>query len=94
MKLLLINPNTSLPMTAAIAKRAHVVAATTTEIVAVQPCFGPLSIESHYDKVFAVAVKFAEALAALNLSTSKRGDYAQPLPETHTGWAAPLGWPK
>jgi allantoin racemase len=42
----------------------------------------------------AVAVKFAEALVALNLSTSKQGDYAQPLPKTYTGWASPLGWPK
>jgi allantoin racemase len=40
----------------------------------------------------AAAVKFAEALAALGLGTSKRGDYAQPLPKTYQGWAAPLGW--
>jgi allantoin racemase len=39
----------------------------------------------------AVAVKFAEALAALGLSTSKRGDYAPPLPKVYAGWAAPLG---
>ena len=245
MKLLLINPNTSAPMTASIAKGASAVAATTTEIVAVQPSFGPLSIEGHYDEAFAaagvaeqvrlardwhpsavviacfgdpgleaareaieapvlgiaeaafhaasmiatgfsvvttmtrtcimaerlvqrygfehqcrgvhgtdipvlsledcgsetidliehsarealsrdrsgaivlgcagmttlcqtltqrlgvpvidgvaVAVKFAEALVSLNLSTSKSGDYAQPLVKTYTGWAAPLGWPK
>ena len=36
---------------------------------------------------------FAEALAALGLGTSKRGDYATPLRKTYTGWAAPLGWP-
>jgi allantoin racemase len=41
-----------------------------------------------------VAVKFAEALAALRLGTSKQGDYATPLPKTYTGWAAPLGWPR
>ncbi|MEY8877272.1 MAG: aspartate/glutamate racemase family protein [Leptothrix sp. (in: b-proteobacteria)] len=40
----------------------------------------------------AAAVKLAEALAGLNLRTSKRGDYAQPLPKVYTGWAAPLGW--
>jgi allantoin racemase len=40
----------------------------------------------------AAAVKFAEGLAALGLQTSKRGDYAQPLPKVYTGWAAPLGW--
>ena len=38
----------------------------------------------------AVAVKFAESLAALGLKTSKRGDYAPPLPKRYTGWAAPL----
>jgi allantoin racemase len=41
----------------------------------------------------AVAVKFAEALAALRLRTSKRGDYAVPLPKRYDGWAAALGWP-
>ncbi|MBL8341903.1 MAG: aspartate/glutamate racemase family protein [Rubrivivax sp.] len=40
-----------------------------------------------------VAVKFAEALVALSLGTSKRGDYATPLPKRYSGWAAPLGWP-
>ncbi|MFO1326284.1 MAG: aspartate/glutamate racemase family protein [Rubrivivax sp.] len=40
----------------------------------------------------AVAVKFAEALAALGLRTSKLGDYATPLPKRYTGWAEPLGW--
>lgn len=39
----------------------------------------------------AVAVKFAEGLAALGLGTSKRGDYAPPLPKDYVGWAAPLG---
>lgn len=41
----------------------------------------------------AAAVKFAEALVGLGLATSKRGDYAQPLPKRYSGWAAPLGWP-
>jgi allantoin racemase len=40
----------------------------------------------------AAAVKFAEALGALGLRTSKRGDYATPLPKRYTGWAQPLGW--
>jgi allantoin racemase len=38
------------------------------------------------------AVKFAEALVGLKLQTSKRGDYAAPLPKAYTGWAQPLGW--
>lgn len=55
MKLLLINPNTSRPMTEAIAKAARSVAGAATSIRAVQPSFGPVSIESHYDEAFAVA---------------------------------------
>jgi allantoin racemase len=38
------------------------------------------------------AVKLAEALAALGLRTSKRGDYATPLPKPYLGWAQPFGW--
>lgn len=40
----------------------------------------------------AAAVKFAEALSALGLHTSKHGDYATPLPKQYVGWAQPLGW--
>lgn len=39
----------------------------------------------------AVAVKFAEALAALGLTTSKQGDYAPPLRKPWSGWAQHLG---
>ena len=39
----------------------------------------------------AAAVKFAEALVALGLQTSKSGDYAPPLPKRWSGWAAGLG---
>jgi len=55
MKLLLINPNTSAPMTEGIAAAARAVAAAGTQIVAVQPSFGPASIEGHYDEAFAAA---------------------------------------
>lgn len=55
MKLLLINPNTSEAMTAGIARGARAVASAETEILAVQPSFGPLSIEGHYDEAFAAA---------------------------------------
>jgi len=37
------------------------------------------------------AVKFAEALVGLGLSTAKTGDHAPPLAKRWTGWAAPLG---
>jgi allantoin racemase len=40
----------------------------------------------------AVAVKFAEALVGLGLRTSKRGDYAPPLPKPFVGWASDLRW--
>jgi len=39
----------------------------------------------------AVAVKFAESLAALGLQTAKAGDYASPLPKRWSGWAAGMG---
>jgi allantoin racemase len=55
MKILLINPNTTASMTESIALAARVVAAPGTEIVAVQPSFGPASIECHYDEAFAAA---------------------------------------
>lgn len=40
----------------------------------------------------AAAVKLLEGLASLGLRTSKRGDYAQPLPKLYRGWSEPLGW--
>ena len=55
MKLLLINPNTTESMTEGIAQGARAVASSGTEIIAVQPSFGPLSIEGHYDEAFAAA---------------------------------------
>ena len=55
MKLLVINPNTSTAMTAGIADAARAVASPGTELRAVQPGFGPLSIEGHYDEAFAAA---------------------------------------
>lgn len=59
MQLLLVNPNSSAPMTAQIAAAARAVAAAHTRIDAVQPAFGPASIEGHYDEVFG-AVGVAE----------------------------------
>lgn len=55
MRILLINPNTSQGMTDAIAGAARAVAASGTEIVAVQPSFGPVSIESHFDETIGAA---------------------------------------
>lgn len=55
MKLLLINPNTTNTMTRTIAAAARAAAGASTEVVAVQPTFGPVSIESHYEEAFAAA---------------------------------------
>ena len=55
MRLLLVNPNTSAAMTARIDAAAREVAAATTQIIAVNPSFGPLSIEGHYDEAIAAA---------------------------------------
>lgn len=55
MNLLLINPNTSSAMTQAIAAAARAVAAPGTRVHAVQPSFGPASIESHFEETIAAA---------------------------------------
>lgn len=55
MKILVINPNTSSPMTEAIGGAARAVAASGTMIRAVSPTFGPLSIEGFYDEAIAGA---------------------------------------
>ena len=50
MKIKVINPNTTWSMTEKIGRCARDVAAAGTEIVAVSPAMGPVSIESHYDE--------------------------------------------
>lgn len=55
MKILLLNPNTTVSMTEAIASAARAVAAPGTEVIARQPDFGPVSLESHYDEAVAAA---------------------------------------
>ena len=54
MRILLVNPNTTASMTAKLAAAARRVAAVGTEIVAVNPSYGPASIEGYYDEAFAV----------------------------------------
>jgi allantoin racemase len=54
MKILVINPNTTASMTEKIGAAAKKVAATGTEIIAVNPAYGPASIEGYYDEVFAI----------------------------------------
>jgi allantoin racemase len=50
----IINPNTTWSMTEKIGACARAVAHAGTEIVAVSPAMGPVSIESHYDEALAV----------------------------------------
>ena len=54
MKLLLVNPNTSSSMTDKAGEAARMVAASGTEIIAVNPEYGPISIEGYYDEVFSI----------------------------------------
>jgi allantoin racemase len=54
MKIKVINPNTTQSMTETIGKAARAVAAAGTEIVAVSPAMGPVSIEGHYDEAISV----------------------------------------
>jgi allantoin racemase len=52
MRILVVNPNTTASMTAKIGQAARAVAAAGTEIVALDPGDGPVSIEGHYDGAF------------------------------------------
>lgn len=53
MRIQVINPNTCLEMTQSIAESAIKVAAQSTEIIAVSPSQGVVSIEGHYDEAIA-----------------------------------------
>jgi len=53
-KLLLVNPNTTASMTEKAGAAARLVAASETEIIAVNPEHGPVSIEGYYDEVFSI----------------------------------------
>jgi allantoin racemase len=54
MRILIVNPNTTASMTGAIGRAARAVAAPGTEIIAVNPADGPVSIEGYYDEAFSV----------------------------------------
>lgn len=54
MRIKIINPNTTQSMTAKIGASARAAAGAGTEILAVSPAMGPVSIESHYDEALAV----------------------------------------
>lgn len=54
MKILIVNPNTTASMTEKIGAAARSVAAAGTDIIAVNPASGPVSIEGHYDEAYCV----------------------------------------
>ena len=54
MRIKVINPNTTASMTSKIAAAARAAAGAGTEIIAVNPDKGPVSIESHYDEAVSV----------------------------------------
>ena len=60
MRILVVNPNTSVAMTEKNGAAARAVAAPGTEIIAVNPAGGPVSIEGYYDEAFAVPGLLAE----------------------------------
>ncbi|MCB8875784.1 aspartate/glutamate racemase family protein [Acidisoma silvae] len=71
MKILVVNPNTTASMTAKIGAAARSVAAAGTEIEAVNPAMGPVSIEGFYDEAFCVPGLITEVMAG-----EKRGAQA------------------
>lgn len=54
MHILVVNPNTTLSMTEKIGAAARAAAGAGTDITAVSPAMGPVSIEGYYDEAFAV----------------------------------------
>jgi len=60
MRILIVNPNTTAAMTAKIGRAGRAAAAAGTEIIAVNPADGPVSIEGYYDEAFSVPGLLAE----------------------------------
>jgi allantoin racemase len=60
MRLVIVNPNTTASMTTKIGQAARAVATHGTEIIAVNPMMGPVSIEGYYDEAFSVPGLLAE----------------------------------
>ena len=55
MRLLIINPNTTVSMTAKIETAARSIAGSGTEIIATNPSTGPVSIQGYYDEAMSLA---------------------------------------
>jgi allantoin racemase len=64
MRILVVNPNTTASMTRKLQAAALQISASGTEVVAVNPDFGPASIEGYYDEAFAVPGLLSEIAKA------------------------------
>jgi len=64
MRLVVVNPNTTASMTAKIGTAAKAVASPGVEVLAVNPDFGPPSIEGYFDEAFCVPGLLAEIAKA------------------------------
>jgi allantoin racemase len=60
MRILIVNPNTTVAMTEKIGLAGRAVAAPGTELIVVNPTDGPVSIEGYYDATFSVPGLLAE----------------------------------
>ena len=67
MRILVMNPNTTVSMTASIRATATAAAAPGTEIVATEPLWGPESIEGHFEGYLSAAAVL-DRLATLDMS--------------------------
>lgn len=62
MRIRVINPNTTASMTHKIGEAARTVASPGTEIIAVNPAHGPVSIEGHHDEAVATVAMLEEIM--------------------------------
>jgi allantoin racemase len=91
MRLLVVNPNTSAAMTAAIAQATSAVAAPGTQVMAVQPSFGPRSIEGHFDEAIAAAGVAEQVRAAQGIDAVVIACFGDPgLDAAREATAAPV----
>ena len=67
-KICVINPNTSTSMTNNIDKVAKSIASKDTEVLSINPKFGPESIEGYYDEAFCIPGIISEIRAILNMT--------------------------
>jgi len=83
MRILVVNPNTTVAMTETIGRAARAAATPGTEIVAVNPPDGPVSIEGYYDEGFSVPGLLAEIAKRDALGCAGMADLAARLSEQH-----------